>query len=623
MADLRVSGEKEIIRVLHVDDDPSILEVSKLILMSIDNFDIECACCVDDAFKKLCIGNYDVIISDYEMPQKTGLEFLKELREKKVTTPFFIFTGKGREEVVITALNLGADGYINKHGDTETVYGELAHNIRAYVEKAHTKEALQDSEAKFSAFIKQVGEGVFIVQDQILEFANDALAKMLGYSLDEIEKKCFIDFISPESQKIITQAINTQPPGQVDPSFYEVKLQRKNGTIIDVELSAIRIQYGGKTADFGIMRDITERKLYEESLRLSENRYRSLFDNSFDGVMMTKPDGSILSANPQACRMLGMTEYEIKKAGIEGIIQNDEKLAVALKEQQDKGSMRADLIFLRRDGTKFVGEVSSVIFSDAEGITKTSMIIRDVTERKKAEEALNQTRDQLVMNIEKLSVIGSLTRHDVRNKLVELNGYAYLLKRKYGGQRDVMEGLAKIEQKIKDAECIFDFAKLYEQLGAKELAYVDVEKTADYAVGLFSDLNFKVINSCQGLNVLADSILRQLFYNFIDNTKKYGKKITEIRIHYEIEKSGDLRLYYEDNGVGISAENKPKLFKKGFSTGGSTGFGLFLVKKIIDSYGWTILEEGEPGEGVKFTILIPKVNKDGKESFNVPDMAGC
>lgn len=612
---MRVAGEKEIIRVLHVDDDPSILEVSKLILMSLDNFQIECACCVDEAFKKLNTENYDVIISDYDMPQKNGIEFLRKLRENKIKIPFFIFTGKGREEVVITALNLGADGYVNKHGNTETVYGELAHNIRAFVEKAHTKEALQDSEAKFSAFIKQARDGVFIVQDQILEFANDALAKMLGYSVDEIERKCFIDFIAPESQKIISQSISTQPSAKIDPSFYEVKLQRKNGTIIDVELSVIAIQYGGKTADFGIMRDITERKIYEESLRLSENRYRSLFDNSFDGVMMTKPDGSILSANPQACRMLDMTEYEIKKAGIKGIILKDEKLAIALKEQEEKGSMRADLTFLRHDGSKFVGEVSSVIFSDSEGITKTSMIIRDVTERKKAEEALNQTRDQLVMNIEKMSVIGSLTRHDVRNKLLELNACAYLLKRKYGGQKDVMEGLAKIEQKVKDAECIFDFAKLYEQLGAKELTYIDTEKTVNDALRFFSDFNFKVINDCKGLNVLADSILRQLFYNFIDNTKKYGKKTTAVRIHYRIEESGDLKLIYEDNGIGIPAECKTRLFTKGFSTGGSTGFGLFLVKRIIDSYGWTIVEDGEPRKGVRFVISIPKLNKDGKGCF--------
>jgi PAS domain S-box-containing protein len=273
MADLKVSGEREAIRVLHVDDDASILQVSKLILMTIDNFEIEGACCVEEAFKKLATSNYDVIISDYEMPLKNGLQFLQELRESHNRIPFFIFTGKGREEVAITALNLGATGYINKHGNTETVYGELAHSIRAFVEKVHTEEALKDSEAKYSAFIKQARDGVFIIQDQILEFANDAVAKMLGYSLAEIEKTPFFNFIAPESQEFITQRIKSQPAEQTNPSFYECKLQRKNGTVIDVELSAIVIQYGGRPAFFGIVRDITERKISEESLRLSEIRY--------------------------------------------------------------------------------------------------------------------------------------------------------------------------------------------------------------------------------------------------------------------------------------------------------------------------------------------------------------
>ena len=67
----------------------------------------------------------------------------------------------------------------------------------------------------------------------------------------------------------------------------------------------------------------------------------------------------------------------------------------------------------------------------------------------------------------------------------------------------------------------------------------------------------------------------------------------------------DLRLIYEDDGVGISAENKTKLFKEGFSTGGSTGFGLFFIKKMMDVYGWTITEEGEPAKGAKFIITIP------------------
>ena len=78
-----------------------------------------------------------------------------------------------------------------------------------------------------------------------------------------------------------------------------------------------------------------------------------------------------------------------------------------------------------------------------------------------------------------------------------------------------------------------------------------------------------------------------------------------------------MTLTYEDDGVGISTENKSKIFSEGFSTGGSTGFGLFLTKKMIDVYGWSITEEGEQGKGAKFVITIPSYNKDGKQNYKI------
>jgi signal transduction histidine kinase len=158
---------------------------------------------------------------------------------------------------------------------------------------------------------------------------------------------------------------------------------------------------------------------------------------------------------------------------------------------------------------------------------------------------------------------------------------------------------------------------MYEQIGVEELTIIDVEAKLTEATTLFSGLLPKIINECHGLTVLADSFLRQLFYNFIDNTRKYGKKTTTIRVHYEKADQDSLRLVYEDDGVGISAENKLKLFTEGFSTGGSTGFGLFLTKKMIDVYGWTIIENGELGKGAKFTITLPKLNKNGNENYQI------
>ena len=226
----------------------------------------------------------------------------------------------------------------------------------------------------------------------------------------------------------------------------------------------------------------------------------------------------------------------------------------------------------------------------------------DISQTKKAAEELK------VMN-EKLRVVGGLTRHDVRNKLCTVNGYAYLLKKKYSAEPEILDGLVKIEQAVKESVKIFDFAKMYEQLGVEEIKYIVVEKAVNEAAALFSALDFKVINDCRGLKFLADSFLRQMFYNFIDNTRKYGKKTTAIRLYYEKLELGDLRLIYEDDGVGIPAENKVNLFKEGFSTGGSTAFGLFLSNKMMDVYGWQIKEIGEPGKGPKFVMTVPAVGQ--------------
>ncbi len=115
--------------------------------------------------------------------------------------------------------------------------------------------------------------------------------------------------------------------------------------------------------------------------------------------------------------------------------------------------------------------------------------------------------------------------------------------------------------------------------------------------------------------MLADSLLRQMFYNFMDNTKKHSEKATTIRVHYKKTGQDKLQVIYQDDGVGISKENKLKLFTEGFSTGGSTGFGLFLIKKLLTVYGWTIQETGDPGKGAKFIITIPKLNQSGKLNF--------
>ncbi len=100
-----------------------------------------------------------------------------------------------------------------------------------------------------------------------------------------------------------------------------------------------------------------------------------------------------------------------------------------------------------------------------------------------------------------------------------------------------------------------------------------------------------------------------------------AKRLTTIKVRYEKTEQDKLEVFYEDDGVGIPVANKSNIFKEGYSTGGSTGYGLYLIKKMIEVYGWTIQEKGEPGKGVLFTISIPKTSQNGRENYHIVQSA--
>jgi signal transduction histidine kinase len=172
-------------------------------------------------------------------------------------------------------------------------------------------------------------------------------------------------------------------------------------------------------------------------------------------------------------------------------------------------------------------------------------------------------------------------------------------------------------------EMIFDFARTYEKLGVEQLTYMDVGKAVDEAVALFSDLKgIKVVNECDGLTVLADSLLRQLFYNLVDNSLKYGEKIQQIKTYYRTPSADQLELVYEDDGVGIPNNMRSNLFKEGFTSGKGTGYGLFMIKRMCEVYGWTIQETGKQGKGAQFTMLIPTIGSTGKANYQIQEVQG-
>lgn len=137
-------------------------------------------------------------------------------------------------------------------------------------------------------------------------------------------------------------------------------------------------------------RDLKLKENEQESiLRENEEKYRLIFENSMDALLLTKPDGDILAANPAACKMFGRSEEEIVNGGRDLIIDRDDpRLPRVLEERIRTGNYAGELTFLRNDGTKFPGDITTSLFTDRQGETRTSMIIRDISERKQAEKII-------------------------------------------------------------------------------------------------------------------------------------------------------------------------------------------------------------------------------------------
>jgi PAS domain S-box-containing protein len=487
------------------------------------------------------------------------------------------------------------------------------------------EEKLKASEKKYETTFEASMDALMLLDEKGFFDCNKATLALFGAkSVEEFTKKHPAD-LSPQNQPDGTPSmeaamkhINKAYETGTDSFFWVHK--RLDGIIFPADVLLTKMPLNGREVLHATVRDITEQKENEEKLKQAEEKHRTLLNAANVLVQSIDAEGKYVFVNDEWKKVLGYTDQDLQSINMMNVVRNDQiQHCMSIFQQVMNGKSIHDVetVFVAKNGSEIIVSGNACpIFKDGKFVS-TVAFFEDITERKKIEVNLKESRDKLKIMNEKLGVVGSLTRHDVRNKLSAVTGYAYLLKKKHSDQADIVEGLSRMEQAVAESMKIFDFAKMYEQLGLEDLTYVNVKAKLKEASMLFSGSLPEIICECDNLNLLADSFLRQLFYNFIDNTRKYGQKTTTIKVYFEIPGQDKMKLIYEDDGVGVPSENKKLLFKEGFSTGGSTGYGLFLTKKMVDVYGWQIEENGEPGKGAKFTITIPKVNSNGKENFRL------
>jgi PAS domain S-box-containing protein len=493
-------------------------------------------------------------------------------------------------------------------------------------ERKKSEELLRESEERFRDLYESIQEpvAVYVGREGCLINYNSAFKKLFGYTDEELKDKTFLDLSHPDDRAMVLEKYRTEYPQEKLPLVYEVRGINKKGETEYFEVSVNSYRRKGRVIGIEVIyRDISERKRMEEKLRESEERLRDLYESILDPLAVyVGKEGRILDCN-KAFRggWLGYTDEELKGITFLDAVHPDCHAMLIeeyRKEYSEKDFPRIyEIKCVNKKGEIRPFEISVGPFRKKGKVIGINVMHRDITERKRMEQKLRDSEEGFRNLSEKLRVVGGLTRHDVNNKLSIITANAYLLKRQLPDNKEALDKIKDMESSVSQITRMFDFARDYERLGIEESSLIDVETMVQKAANLFSSLKgVKIVNECRGLAVMADSLLQRAFYNLIDNSLKYGEKLTQIRIRYE-KSEKQLKLIYEDDGVGISQDDKARLFAEGFSTGRGSGYGLYLIKKTMEFYGWTISETGTHGKGAQFTINIPEAKPDGRQNYKL------
>jgi PAS domain S-box-containing protein len=245
-----------------------------------------------------------------------GISFLQAVRREFGDLPFVLFTGRGREEVAIAAINYGADRYVQKGGDAATLYAELAHALRQAILRSHAECELRRSEERLSRLMDNAKDLIYRMSlpDRSYSFMSRASVDLTGYTPDEFyaEPGLLRRLIHPEWQEYYQRMWDDLLTGTVPPS-YEFQIIDRAGQTRWVNQRNVLVtgDDGRPVAIEAIVTDVTRQKEVEQDLRLSEQRFRRLFEQIPLGIAVVDRDYRFRMVNPTFCRMLGYAEEEL------------------------------------------------------------------------------------------------------------------------------------------------------------------------------------------------------------------------------------------------------------------------------------------------------------------------
>ena len=451
------------LKILLVDDEPAILELTRIFLALDPEFDIDTATSGTQGLLKLKTAVYDAIVSDYQMPGMNGIGFLKEVRSR-YTIPFILFTGRGREEVAIEAINSGADFYIKKGGELEAQYGELTNAIRQAAARHQAELERVEVQERYRSLYDHVLSMVYIqdMEGNIID-ANPTALRLMGYGREEAIGLNIMDLIAPEQVPLAFAIVQEIVRTGIQKQFVEFQLRRKDGEYIDIEIIGSLLRHDGKPyAIQGMGRDITEKKRALKELQQERDRAQKYVDLAGFIFLAFDEGARIILLNKQGCQTVGLADPPIGRNWLDFVPERIHPEMREVIRQLNSGESEAVKYFEKPIRTvsgkeRLIAWHNTVLRDDTGKIVGTLSSGEDITESRMTMEAIIETN-------KKLNLLAGITLHDVQNQIILLNGLIQRARHDLG--RNVStENLAVMQRATERIQSLLNFAREYQSAG--------------------------------------------------------------------------------------------------------------------------------------------------------------
>ncbi|MBN1106567.1 MAG: PAS domain S-box protein [Deltaproteobacteria bacterium] len=388
------------INILHLEDDATDAE---LIQAMLDAADMSCRTTVvqtrDQFSEALRKGGHDVILADYRLPSYDGLSALRLAGEVCPDVPFIFVSGTMGEDPAIEALTEGATDYVLKQKLSRLVPAlkralREAENRR---ERARVQKILRESEERFRTLAEKSLVGVYIIQDGLFRYVNQALAEIFGYAIEEIMDRLGPgDLLTPEDRERVLDSIRRRTIGEIESDHFEFHMRRKEGALRTLEAFGSRALHQGRPAVLGTVIDITERKASEARVLQATKRWAQTFDAVPDLIAILDNDFRIVQVNKAMADRLGLTPEECAGQFCYNAVHGRDApppFCPNVRSLRD-GKEHMVEVSEKRLGGDFIVSTSPMFDSQGRMIGSVH-VSRDITERKKAEVALHTSQLQL------------------------------------------------------------------------------------------------------------------------------------------------------------------------------------------------------------------------------------